>query len=90
VSQLAVLVVLEKRVALLSVVIGVCVRCTCDSGRCGLPMQWVAVAECAAWAWWGCTAMLFCPIEDRWRPTVGYPALRHWVSCWVMVALRML
>jgi hypothetical protein len=65
VSQLAVVVVLEKRVTLLSVVIGVCVGCTCDSGRCGRPVLWVAVAECAEWAWWRCTVMLFCPIEDR-------------------------
>jgi hypothetical protein len=57
--------VLEKRVALLSVVIGVCDGCTCDSGRCGRPVRWVAVAECGAWAWWRCTAVLLCPIEDR-------------------------
>jgi hypothetical protein len=30
---------LEKRVALLSVVIGVCVGCTCDSGWCGRPVR---------------------------------------------------
>jgi hypothetical protein len=81
-------VVLEKRVALLSVVIGVCVGCTCDSGRCGHPVRWVAVAECAAWAWWRCIVMLFCPIEDRGETTVCYPALRYCVSCWVMVGLR--
>jgi hypothetical protein len=77
VSQLAVVVVLEKRVALFSVVIGECVGCTCDSGRCGRHVRWVAVAECAAWAWWRCTVILFCLIEDRGRPTAGYPALRY-------------
>jgi hypothetical protein len=88
VSQLAVVVVLEKRVALLSVVIGVCVGCTCDCGRCGRPVRRVAVGECAAWAWWRCTVMLFCPIEDQGGPKAGYPALRYCVSCWAMVALR--
>jgi hypothetical protein len=58
VSQLAVVVVLEKRVALLLVGIGVSVRCTCDSGRCGRPVRWVAVAECDAWAWW----RLYCDV----------------------------
>jgi hypothetical protein len=33
---------------LLSVVIGACVGCTCDSGRCGRPVRWVAVVECGA------------------------------------------
>jgi hypothetical protein len=89
VSKLAVVMVLEKRVALLSVVIGVCVGCTCDSGRCGRPVRWFAVAVCAAWAWWRRTVMLFCPIGDRGRPTAGYLALRYWLSCWVMFALRM-
>jgi hypothetical protein len=89
VSQLAVVLVLLKRVALLSMVIGVSVRCTCDSGRCGRPVRWVAVAQCEAWAWWRCTVMLFCPTEDRGRPTAGYPALRCWLCCWVMVVLRM-
>jgi hypothetical protein len=76
VSQLAVVVVLERCVASLSVVIGVCVECTCDFGRCGRPVRWVAVVECAAWAWWRCTAVLLCPIENLWRPTAGCPALR--------------
>jgi hypothetical protein len=49
---LAVVVELEKHVALLSVVIGACVGCTCDSGWCGSPVRWVDVAECAAWEWW--------------------------------------
>jgi hypothetical protein len=65
VSLLAVVVVLEKRGALLSVVIGVCVGCTCDSGWCGRPVRWVDAAECAAWTWWRCTVMFLCPIEDR-------------------------
>jgi hypothetical protein len=49
----------------LSVVIGVRVGCTRDPGWCGRPVRWVDVAECAAWAWWKCTVMLLCPIEDR-------------------------
>jgi hypothetical protein len=65
VSQLAVVVDLEKRVALLSVVIGVCVGCTCYCGWCGRPVRWADIAECAAWAWWRCTVMLLCSIEDR-------------------------
>jgi hypothetical protein len=56
VSQLDVVVELEKRcVALLSVVIGACVGCTCDSGSYGNPVRWVDAAERAAWAWWRCT-----------------------------------
>jgi hypothetical protein len=86
VSQLAVIVVLEKCVALLLVVIRVCVGCTCDSGRCGRPVRWVAVAECAAWAWWRCTVMWFCPIEDRGGLTAGYPALRTCLACFHCVA----
>jgi hypothetical protein len=52
VSHLDVVVELEKRVALFSVVIGTCVGCTCDSGWCGSPVRWVDAAECAAWARW--------------------------------------
>jgi hypothetical protein len=37
---------------LLSVNIGGCVGCTCDSGWCGSPVRWIDAAECAAWAWW--------------------------------------
>jgi hypothetical protein len=55
VSQLAVVVELEKRVALLSVVIRACVGCTCYSSSCGSPARWVDAAESAAWAWWKCT-----------------------------------
>jgi hypothetical protein len=76
VSQLAVVVVLEKRVSLLSVFIGVCVGCTSDSGRCGRPVRW---------RW---TVIMFYPIEDKGGPTTGYPALTDCVSCWVMGALR--
>jgi hypothetical protein len=46
---------LEKRVAFLSVVIGACVGCTCDSSWCGSTVQWVDAAERVAWAWWRCT-----------------------------------
>jgi hypothetical protein len=53
VSQLDVVVELEKRcVALLSVVIGLRVGCTCDSGWCSSRVRWVDAAERAAWAWW--------------------------------------
>jgi hypothetical protein len=67
VSQLAVVVELEERcVALLSVVIGACVGCTCDSGWCGNPVQWIDAAECSAWAWWRCAVeVAVSDIEDR-------------------------
>jgi hypothetical protein len=55
VSQFDVVVDLERRVALMSVVIRACVGCTCDSGWCGSPVRWVDAAECAAWAWLRCT-----------------------------------
>jgi hypothetical protein len=55
VSQLAVVVELEKLAALLSMVIGVCVGFTCDSDWSGRPVEWVDAAECAVWAWLRCT-----------------------------------
>jgi hypothetical protein len=61
VSQLDVVVELEKRCVALSVVIGVCVGCNCDSGWCGSPVRRVDVAECAAWAWWRCTVDVAVP-----------------------------
>jgi hypothetical protein len=64
VSQLAVVVVLDDRVVLLSVVIGVRVGSTSDSGWSGRSVRCVVVAECGAWAWWRCTVMLFCLTDD--------------------------
>jgi hypothetical protein len=68
VSQLAVVVKLEKRVVLFSMVIGACVGFTCDSGWCGSPVRWVDAVDCAAWAWWLC-AVDVC-VSD-WRPRGG-------------------
>jgi hypothetical protein len=38
-------------VALLSMVIGACVGCTCESGWSGRPVRWADAAVRAAWAW---------------------------------------
>jgi hypothetical protein len=78
-----------------SVVIGVCVGCTCESGRCGRPVRWVAEAECAAWAWWGCTEVSFlcfrnlialCLCSFGWQEPAGMIAsltvgFRYMLNC---------
>jgi hypothetical protein len=80
VSQLAVVVELEKRVVLLSVVIGARVGSTCDSSWCGIPVRWVDAAECAAWAWLRCTVE-WCLIESS---TTLYFCV-HFQSFWWVV-----
>jgi hypothetical protein len=72
VSQLGVVVELEKRcVALLSVFIVACVCCTCVSSWCGSPVRWVDAAMREAWAWWSALWKLLCPIEDRGEAAGG-------------------